>query len=340
MDKLGSISFIYSLDTEVERIIHTSLITLQGFYTQHGFAVLPKLPKNQMAQVAVLPNISCDKIDLYWKRVGKLKEQFPMKIPPDLFDELKVIAPRTNPQIYSLLKSKEQEWCSVWPQFKKLVKEFMADRVGLIGSIEVRLTEYGTISSYSYLTQKKNQHYVCYLRSDASLAHLAEAILTALLYPKIGMMHYSWREREAVVDFLLTSTVFTKLFHDYKPTLSATRFANRHLYRESNAYISRLGIPIAQPLFDLKNGSILYKNIPITPHLSVTQRKVVSALLSSPEYTLTYDELADIIWGEGELPSLWALTKAMQRLRDIMRKYTEQHCIISPIKGYGYKLTV
>jgi DNA-binding response OmpR family regulator len=54
---------------------------------------------------------------------------------------------------------------------------------------------------------------------------------------------------------------------------------------------------------------------------------------------VTYDELADIIWGEGEFKTFWAINKMMQRLRNRLGTMGIENKRIEAVRGQGYLLS-
>ena len=54
---------------------------------------------------------------------------------------------------------------------------------------------------------------------------------------------------------------------------------------------------------------------------------------------VTYDELADKIWGEGEFKSFWALNKVVERLRHKLVGMGIEGSRLESVRGQGYVLS-
>lgn len=54
---------------------------------------------------------------------------------------------------------------------------------------------------------------------------------------------------------------------------------------------------------------------------------------------MTYDELSDEIWGEGEFKSFWALNKVVERLRHKLVAMGIEGSRLESVRGQGYLLS-
>ena len=332
MDKYPKTTFTKSPQTEVERIIQASIQVANGFYKDKGFLVLPKLIKANASEV-ILPNLDYQTIPHYWQTLKPLVSQFPTKTTPQfnqsvqkLFLGKKLYSKTINHQL-------QQNWTSVESQFWQYLKLLLPKPANSINFIEVRLTDFGSIASW-WLNQN---HLICYLRSDASIGHLAEAILTTLIRTD-KQYQYSWEGSEAIVDFFLTNSSIAPLIKGYQPTHPSLLKTTQALRKKSDLYLQTLGVNYKQKPLTLHNHQIMLKGKKINQHLTKKQTIVLKFLLKNRNELVSFDDLADELWGQDDFKSLWALNKAIQRLRTKLSSLGFSQENLKVVRGQGYVL--
>ena len=101
------------------------------------------------------------------------------------------------------------------------------------------------------------------------------------------------------------------------------------LRQKSDEYIKYLGIPnIIDPI------KIINENIDV---FGAKEVKVLKELINRNGEILTYDDLADLIWSEGQFKSYWAINKIVQRINRKI-KNLEVFFEIKGVRGVGYKV--
>lgn len=98
---------------------------------------------------------------------------------------------------------------------------------------------------------------------------------------------------------------------------------------KSDEYIKYLGIPdIIDPISEIN------KNI---SSFGAKEYKLLKCLIDKNGEILTYDDIADLIWGQGRFKSYWAINKIVQR---IQKKINSLNIAlkIEGIRGVGYKI--
>jgi len=259
----------YSKQTEVERILQIAYHIQNQFYLKKGFLVLPyNIPKNPA--VIFFPKLNYQKIPNFWEEAKNAKKNALLKKRP-VIDRIVEILPEEKLD-YSWLK---KEWQKKEKFFWQYVSKNFPSYFKNIKSLEIRPTFYGSVATaYSAWLKNKNK-IVVYVREDAGVSHIPEAIFIDRLaaYGRAKESDSSWEEGEAIIDFLLTETELANLFPDYKETLTALRnFQQGKLIKESKEYLRSLGIYLGR-VFEIKNSKILVKGKPSNIILSPTQEK-------------------------------------------------------------------
>jgi len=332
MDKYPKIAFTKSLQTETERIIQASIQVANGFYKNKGFLVLPKLI-NKDANEVVLPKLNYQSIKHYWQTLKTLISQFPTKAPQTSIKAIEKLLINTHTYTDNINLQLEENWQTIEPQFWQYLKLLLPKPAKQISSIEVRLTDFGSIASWWL---NKN-HLICYLRKDATIGHLAEAIITTLIRTD-KQYQYSWESSEAIVDFFLTNSSIAPLIKGYQPTHSSLLKTTQALRKRSDLYLQSLGVTYKQKSLTLHNHQIMLKGKKINQHLTKKQTIVLKFLLKNRNELVSSDDLADELWGQDDFKSLWALNKSVQRLRSKLSSLGFPQENLKVVRGQGYVL--
>ena len=91
-------------------------------------------------------------------------------------------------------------------------------------------------------------------------------------------------------------------------------------------------------MLEVKNGKILIKGVVVAKELTKQEKEIMKQMIKKTGDIVTYDELADIIWGEGEFKTFWAINKTMQRLRNRLKTLGIESVKIEAVRGQGYLL--
>ncbi len=328
-------TFVKNRRTETERVLHACLQTSLGFYRDKKFVVLPSLIKGSPASV-FLPPLAYQEYPHFWQEVRKIKLNFPIKAPPQLFNFIANQLEEEKINNHQPLRRFEKEWGKVEKKFWSAVKVLMPRLNQVITGLEVRVTGYGSISSYQFVDNWGKQPRIFYLRQDATIGHLAEAILTSLLYTLGNKYQMSWETQETMVDYFLTQTTLAKIFGNYRPTLSSLKKVAPKLKHQSDAYLASLGLEIGQSL-RLKNKQIYLGEKNIDARFTKSEHRILSYFLTHQNRVIDRFSLSDILWQDDDKFSLWALHKQVQRLSYKLRRLNTKQ-ILKPIRGRGYIL--
>ncbi|MBP9702523.1 helix-turn-helix domain-containing protein [Candidatus Woesebacteria bacterium] len=292
---MPDIEFRNSQKSEEHRYRSTMREVANGWFSEHGFLVVPKLRSDIPAQIQVILPSKCEycgvgveKYQRDWEEVG---EAFWTELDHYL------------------------------PEARKLHDKVMVD----VGSI-------GTTSSV-YWNEK---HY--YLRSDRGIGDLAGMMVNYTLFTLRREMGITWTKREALMDFVMTRPVMKKLFSDFEPVYSQLLRVPPKVRRESEEYVRSLGLVLPKQELELRGGKIWVKGQLEQKWFGNKERLILKKLIERRGDVVTYDELADIVWGEGEFKSFWALAKLVERLRGSLVEVGIEPKRIESVRGQGYIL--
>ncbi|MFH1244312.1 MAG: helix-turn-helix domain-containing protein [bacterium] len=335
MDIYPKITWVWSPDTEIERVAHATSVVASGFYGRKGFVILPRATG---VGSVVVPDLPYGQIEKYWERIQSVPLQFPFEIPVDLRKEMgSIVWPQVKID-QEVLGTRQREWEKVQDSYWKQVKLVMLGEMARVGEVEVRLTNWGSVSSYSFLTKKKGQKLIIYLRSDAGVEALAEAIATALLWPDHEERGLTWSKREAIVDFLLTRGELLRKLPKYDPTLSTLRGITKVLREESEEYVRHLGVPNREKELEYLEGKIQVKGVSTEGEWGKLEKMVLVKLLERRGEIVSFDEIADLMWGAGEFKTFWAINKLMQRVKGKLTRLGCEKDVLTVKRGRGYLL--
>lgn len=298
---MPDIEFINSPKSEMERIEFTRKIIASGFYQKHGFVVLPELNDG------VNPNVS-------------------------------VILPRTFEYEPIYLEKFEDEWKQANLAFWQEIEVYFPGVAKKHGKLVVNLTRYGTVCSGEKMSEYNAEKVGYFLRNDTDISQLAAVILNKIMYFQRKDLGVSWSKREALMDFIMTRPGMRKLFPSFHPVFAQLSMVPTKWRKFSENYVRELGIEMVTPEWEVKHGKIWLKAKLLGKELTKQEKEVVKTLVNNLGELVTYDELADVLWGEGEFKSFWAINKTLERLRGKLTKLGLEGERLESIRGQGYLL--
>lgn len=91
---------------------------------------------------------------------------------------------------------------------------------------------------------------------------------------------------------------------------------------------------------NLQSGNIFYGPTDISLSLTKLQKQILKTMLQNPESYISYDQIADIIWGNNSSDkySLQAINQHISRLRSKLTEIGLHQKTIKSIRSRGYKL--
>ena len=339
-------TWIYSLETETDRLIQVTANTYNRFYLKNNFLILPCLIEGS-ASTVYLPNLNFHK---YTSFVRKLSRINPTEIP--VTDDQNLYRVAKNFLSESITKFDEERisntkksWLKKEKTFWKFLEQTFPQLANQTISLDIRPTNFGTVTSFSLpKTIGRNTKIVLYLRTDQSVAQIAEAVLSSLFSgwlkkDKLGWSE-NWLENEAVIDFLMTKTRLKDIFPEYQPTLKNLRQKQLgKLVLESQKYLKKLGIAVGD-IFSLKDDCIFLDQKYTLTGLTEKEYKLLKYLIENKNQICSIDAIGDILWqNENENDfSPWAIAKQIERLRQKFQTHGISPALIQAQRGKGYLL--
>jgi hypothetical protein len=326
----------YSLETEAKRLIQCSHQIAVGFYRVNGFIVLPHTHP-QDGQTIAFPEINYLSIPRFWDRCKKIDigTKLPFSIPADLTHSLALLLEKCQlspPDLSSI----EKLWSKYDSQILSLIEDLIPAKKGWIKNIQIYPTTLGSITSFNYLDRPGAVH--MWLRQDAGISNIVEAIITAITRDDVYRdLNFTWNESEAVADWILAyspiSTLLKKIDSTFSKslTLKSTRNTQRaSLTSLSQKFLSKIGAPVVDistvRKIDLSN-------------FTAREKQLFELLINRSPNLVTTDEISEIIFPQNmEAFSLYAIAKSIQRLRDKLEQNGISGSFIQTKRGAGYLL--
>ncbi len=318
-------SFVSSPETEKERLLYALESVANGFYPRHGYLVLPKPEKGYEQYTVVIPEIVKNFSNLFWQDAAKYGSCMPKIITKRMWKETRVIS--LTPVSIGKINEFKNRWLETGDKAISAIEKYFPNEIKWVKSVEVRLTKVGSGSSHYLLIKKRGQHLSMAIREDMSVDQITNLFVLALIYPLEKELFLSFTHRQTLRNFILSRNEF-KSITDLKPEIFDNIKIPITLRRKSDEYIKYLGIPnIVDPIKLIKGNINIFG-----PKESV----LLNRIISNQGEIVTYDNIADLIWGEGKFKSYWAINKIVQRinkkLKDLKINYQ-----IKGVRGIGYK---
>lgn len=320
-------SFVSSPETEKERLLYACENVASGFYQRHGFLTSSAAIKNYNGWIIVIPPEIRGVDEKFWQDSYKYGLNMRKEITKHMYQQSENI--KLEPSSKKLVEFFKNDWQKYNNKFWLELEKIFPNEIRWIGSVEVRITKIGSLSSHYLLNKLKGEKLVINLREDAPIHEIANLIILALIFPLSDEIGLTFTKRQALRNFIMTRPAFKKLFPDFKPKLYDTVKIPLKLRQKSDDYIKYLGIPnIVDPV------KLIYENINV---FGAKEAKILKEIISKNGEILTYDDLADLIWGEGRFKSYWAINKIIQRINKKVKKL-DIIFEIKGVRGVGYKV--
>jgi DNA-binding response OmpR family regulator len=149
----------------------------------------------------------------------------------------------------------------------------------------------------------------------------------------------TWTKREALMDFVMTRPKMKKLLPHFEPVFAQLSRIPKKIRDASREYVRSLGLAKQQAEFEVTGSKVMIRGDVVGKELTKQEKVVLKLLVGRLGDLVTYDELADTIWGEGEFKSFWALNKVVERLRHKLVGMGIEGSKLESVRGQGYILT-
>lgn len=319
----------YNLNLEAKRVLQACRQIAVGFYKVNGFYPVPYGTSPLKDINVVIPDLPYLTIPRFWEKAAKvwtldIENIEESELLPALQNMLSQI-PMTKPQIPIIQK----EWDKIANSFLKDIGTLLPKQKNKIKKIIIWPTNFGTSASFSI---EKNGTAHVWIRSDQGVEAIGWCLITALtrddILDKYGGL---WQESQMISDWLMGETPLSKYFSNLYNSMRALRAKqNASMLEVSTKFLEKIGAPII--------SSDKVKSLDTTG-FSDREKKLWSALsIKSPDI-LSMDEVGNILFTNSEDDfSLYAISKAIQRLRDRLEKSGISGSFIQTKRGEGYLL--
>jgi hypothetical protein len=284
-----------------------------------------------------LPDINYLSIPRFWDRCRKIDigTRLPYSIPPEFSRKLAVLLAqnRLSPPDYS---QTQKLWSRYGTRIIRQISDLIPGKQGWIKEILIYPTVLGSITSFNYLDRPGTIH--IWLREDAGISNITEAIITSLTRNDVYRdLNFTWTESEAVVDWLIAYSPLSPLLSKIDPgfsgslTLKSTRNKERAaLSSVSQSFLTKIGAPVID--------SLAVRNIDLS-NFTAREKQLFELFIHRSPQLVTADEISANIFSQNEDSfSLYAVSKAVQRLRDKLEQNGISGSFIQTKRGSGYLL--
>ncbi len=324
----------YSPVTEAHRLLHAVQGISTGFYRLNNFIVLP-FPSKEAPNTVIIPDLPYVSINRFWDRVKKINaDTIPINIPKRLEKQTLALIQKIS------FSPPPTDIRKIWAEYQipimNLIYQILPPKKNAVKNLYIWQTNFGTSCSFSW--GKNSANIYIWLRKDATITNIVEALLTSLTrFDVFHELEFNWSESEAIVDWLLTYSPIAEYLKKIDPdytrgiTLKNTR-ANQFgtLIQKSQVFLARIGVTVPD------QNQI--KNID-TSAFSLREKQLLNLLITRSPQLVTIDEIANLIFGsQSENFSLYAISKSVQRLRDRLEDHGISGSFIQTKRGEGYLL--
>ena len=316
----------YSLNLEAKRVLQACRQIALGFYKVNGFFPVAYGTTPLKDINVVIPDLPYLTIPRFWEKAAKVWT----------LDIEKIEEPELIPAIEKLLveiptfeyKKIQKEWEAIADNFLTEIGKTMPKKKNKIKKIVIWPTNFGTSASFSI---EKNGTAHVWIRSDQGVEAIGWCLITALtrkeILDKYGGL---WQESQVISDWLMGETSLSKFFSNPYNTMRSLRAKqNATMLTTSNKFLEKIGAPVI--------STEKVKNLDTTG-FSDREKKLCELFVARSPKIVTFDEVNELITNNYDQFSLYAIAKAVQRMRDRLEKSGISGSFIQTKRGEGYLL--
>lgn len=147
-----------------------------------------------------------------------------------------------------------------------------------------------------------------------------------------------------MVDWVLTNTSVGREISKIEPVAleDTTLFALRNVQnasriKKTKEFLRSLGAPVLENVFMIANGGLLANGKGLTG-LSTREEKLLTLLIENSNKVTTIDQIGEVYFESYDEFSLYAISKAVQRIRDKLSESGLSSGFVQTFRGQGYML--
>ncbi|MBD3362959.1 hypothetical protein GF362_04535 [Candidatus Dojkabacteria bacterium] len=335
------LNFKDSNQTQIKALIASLKFLAQGNHIKFGFIPCTDYYRKD-PKTFVYPDIHYSNYKNIWMEVKNFDEQNLKgceKIEEFLNTELD--ESKVNKKLTSDMKD---FWRKIKSKFTRYIYTLYPKLESKDINIDVYVKNFSSYCSFcSPIHQgKKEIHGKIFVRTDMQETVLIEGIFSVLFHSEL-LENYSWEQKEVIIDHMTKSFLRSV---DYKGKIPQTiktlskKIINKKLAQNSSVFLRKNKLENKRTISLNEKNKIEISNKPLTKDFFERDRKILKHFLDKENRVLTYDELADIMWGNKSTQkfSLSAINRHLSRLRKKLEKLgLPSSCILS-VRGVGYYL--
>lgn len=295
----------------------------KGLYQKDNFYVLPYAEKLNIKAV-YFPDLKYSKD--FWKKISDCKNMgLGGKFPKECTEEVLAKLPKSNRQNSSKIIS---SWRKIEKSYFDEMDNLFVGKSVRIKSVEILLTEYGTLGSFNIL----NGSFVATHRTDIHPDDIGRKIL--YLFTKFATKENAeigenaWYERRTIVNHLLEHTKLRRILPGARNT--APRKKEAQLKKDSDVYLAKLGFCQNTHIIKISQwGKITINDKDINQVFTQQEEQILKTLIKNKGEIVTFSDF-------DKIPSLYALAKVMENIREKIRNLGINREIITTVRGKGY----
>ncbi len=330
---------VYSPLVEYQNIIYNLSEVYSGFFTENGFFYTGTVP-HDFTNYVCLPRWKCLQDERVWAKIKDASNNIRQdrhwywQCQPDYIPELwEAIAALSKPEI-----AKYEELLSY---YKNDIEKILLSIRDVAKDFEINITHYGTAGSYSI---SKDRLIMCIIDYPESFLQSVTFGIGAYAVHQ-SMYEFNseslWRERQRAIDTLIRST---KLGNWYQLENSIIESSRKHMpitYRnETRNFLNYYGLIESR----LMNYTLMDDILTVAGkeiHLTTSEVLIVSELIAKgPDSVLSYDMVAEILWGDKSFAkfSLQTISKTVERINKKVKNAGIHQVFIKNKPKMGYFL--
>lgn len=226
-----------------------------------------------------------------------------------------------------------KDWKKIEPQFWQDVEKYLdfKKEISKVEKIDLLITPFGSVGAFNPPRVGKKFDLLATTRIDTPAGNIAVIILQNLYIIKTNwggeIGEEEFVKRMAVINFLFTSTIFSKYYPDYKDPAKIGYNIPQSVIKSSDKYLAKLGFSNKKIEVDPNNKVFTSQEGAVLAHLIEHKGNIVS-----------FDKIAKILWGKDsyEKFSPQAIAKVIENIREKVRKLGINKEVVYTKRGKGY----
>jgi DNA-binding winged helix-turn-helix (wHTH) protein len=332
--------FDQTIESQIKLYIKMSCSVVDGFYSRTHSVLLPQ----KVGGFWYFPDLGLFQDDDYIigiKRIldetQNIRNRHYFHI-PEVFEKVKSVFPNylvLEEDATTLDKTEFLNFQDI------LISTLNSTFEGLAHIQDISITKcaFGTDGSFGILWNNEMTFCNIYIYYRTETRHkLVETIVLAIIQSlhQIDQSNiFEWKQRKSILDFLMKHSSLRNISLEKCVDKSSSQ---NSIELMAAKYMQKLGYPYTN-VFSFDEQNVYFGDIALVG-LSAKEYLVLKQLISKRNLIVSFDEIAEICWGETwrEKFSLESLAKVIEKLRKRLKDYGILYNVIITIRKQGYAL--